>query len=273
MSRENPDEHKEPPKKLNKELRDKALEKLGLSFFFSKNKSSGLIEKYWDYFFVDDLQNALTTANKIKTEARSQEEKDQALNLIAKILLRQGNFNQAKELMDQSKSNTGFKLFVNFLLTANPRAIIKEAAEDIDSQIYKAQSLYLSRIYWGETFLNSIDCTDDPDQIIELAFDQLLSQGEYDKALLASVQSIELILEEQLLSHDIHLPILYEHLLNLLKLAKKAKYDSTRGKLYLLKAKIFKDREAASDAEIFFGKDHNYNGLAEVYMFYAKDFG
>ena len=43
-------------------------------------------------------------------------------------------------------------------------------------------------------------------------------------------------------------------------------------KLYLLKSLITKDREAAEDAEILFGKDKNKNGLAEVYLFYANEF-
>lgn len=228
---------------------------------------------YWDSFFRDDFLAAYAIASKLKSESKNQSESDYASILQAKILLRQGKLKIAKQIIDNTKSESGFKHFINFLSDANPKPLINYKSDDIDSQIYKAQCILLSRIYWGEQHLAIFESKEDPDEILAKVFDKLVAQEDYDKAILSSVQTIELTLEDQMLSHDIHLPIIHEQLENLIKLSTKTKYDSTKAKLYLLKSRIFKDREAASDAEILFGKEQNKNGLAETYMHYAKEFG
>lgn len=231
------------------------------------------LEKFWDLFFTDKYEAALEQAKQIKTT--SQSEADLVLELQAKVLLRQGQFKLAHKTLSKSKTENGFKLFLDFILTGDPKPIIKGIPQDsdADSLLYKSQVISLSKIYWGDQHLDSIHCNENPDEILETVFIRLIEAGKIDKALLASLQSLELLLEDQLLSHDIHLPIIHEQFENLLKLSPKAKYDSTKAKLYLLKAKIFKDRSACEDAEILFGKDGNINGLGEVYITYAKEFG
>ncbi len=258
----------------HEESRDKqSLNLKNFPFFFSKPRlSQDLINKFWKAFFTDDFSEAMLLARRMRSEARIQEDKDLALTCISKVLLRQGNFTEAKTVISETKSYSGLRLFIDFLLTANPRAILREAREDIDSQIYKAQTIYLSKIYWGDTFLNSIECKENPDDIIEKVFNQLIEAKEFDRAILASIQSLELIIEDQLLSEDLYYNIIQEHINNLLELSKLTKYDSTKAKLFLIKAKIFKDAEAASDAEILFGKDQNHNGLGEIYLVRAREF-
>lgn len=230
-------------------------------------------QAYWDSFFKDDFIKAYEIVDRLKAKATNQVETDYAILLQAKILLRQGKLKIAKELMDTTVNDSGFKYFINFLADADPKPLLKYQSDDIDTGIYKAQCILLSRIYWGERYLADIGANEDPDEVLAELFEKLISQEEYDKAILSSVQTIELTLEDQMLSHDIHLPIIHEQLENLIKLASKTKYDSTKAKLYLLKSRVFKDREAASDAEILFGKEQNKNGLAETYMHYAKEFG
>lgn len=93
------------------------------------------------------------------------------------------------------------------------------------------------------------------------------------RAVLASIQSIEIVLEDQIFSKDLQLPIILEQLDNLILLADKSGSSSTKAKVFLLKAKLLKNRELAQDAEILFGKDGNKFCLGEVYFTYAKDFG
>ncbi len=230
------------------------------------------IETYWANYFRDNFNEAFQDAKKLVNQASNDSEKAFALSLQAKILLRQGQLKEAQRLI-KDYPDLGLKLFIDFLVNANPAPLIQNKSKDIDTKIYKAQCILLSKIYWGEQYLANIDGMEDPDQILADVFDELIAEKEYDKAILCSVQTIELTLEDQMLSHDIHLPIIHEHLNNLLELANQARYDSTKAKLFLLKSRIFKDREAAEDAEILFGKDHNKNGLAETYMHYAKEFG
>ena len=229
------------------------------------------LQSYWDAFFKDDFILASSYASKLKTQASTQDELDLAINLESKLLLRQGKINQAQETIQASVTNQGLKLFIKFLTDADPKGLIEFETDDIDSLIYKAQSILISKIYWGENYLARFKNLADPEEILENVFSRLLANKQYDKAILASVQSIELGLEDQVLSHDIHLPIIHEQLNNLIELSTKAKYQSTKAKLYLLKSRIFKDREAAEDAEILFGQDQNKNGLGETYMYYAKE--
>jgi len=230
------------------------------------------LTEFWDLFFTDQYEQAFEAANRI--ESFNHEESDLILELQAKVLLRQGQFKLAYQTLSNSKKENGFKLFLDFLLNGDPKPIIEGVPKDsdTDSLLYKSQVIALSKIYWGEQHLESLNCYESPDSILEIVFNRLIEAGKYDKAILASLQSLELLLEDQLLSHDIHLPIIHEQFENLIKLSSKAKYTSTKAKLYLLKAKLFKDRSAAEDAEILFGKEGNINGLGEVYMTYAKDF-
>ncbi len=238
--------------------------------YFVANQDS--IEQFWNSFFRDNFSDAYKIATELRQIAVNDLDKNYASNLQAKVLLRQGQLNRAKEIVAQTSDDNGLKLFINFLLDADPKPLIQTPNQEIDTRIYKAQCILLSRIYWGEQYLANIDGLEDPDELLAAVFNELINKQEYDKAILSSVQTVELTLEDQMLSHDIHLPIIYEHLNNLLELANKAKYSSTKAKLFLLKSRIFKDREAAEDAEILFGKDNNKNGLAETYMHYAKEF-
>ena len=237
---------------------------------FSVNQDG--LEHFWDSFFRDNFNEAYKAATELKQIAINNPDREYASVLQAKVLLRQGQLNLAKESLESVNNDTGLKLFVNFLLDANPKPLIQTKNQDIDTRIYKAQCILLSKIYWGEQYLANLDVKEDPDELLAKVFEELIESKEYDKAILSSVQTIELTLEDQILSHDLHLPIIHEHLNNLLELANKAKYASTKAKLFLLKSRIFKDREAAEDAEILFGKDKNKNGLAETYMHYAKEF-
>ncbi len=234
--------------------------------------SQDTVEQFWNNFFRDNFSDAYRTATELRQIAVIDTDRDYASCLQAKVLLRQGQLSLAKEAIAKTSDHNSLKLFINFLLDANPQPLITTTNKDVDTRIYKAQCILLSRIYWGEQYLANIGGQEDPDELLAEVFDELIEEKEYDKAILSSVQTIELTLEDQILSHDLHLPIIHEHLNNLLELANKAKYSSTKAKLFLLKSRIFKDREAAEDAEILFGKDNNKNGLAETYMHYAKEF-
>ncbi len=227
---------------------------------------------FWDKFFQDNFREAYKIASQIKASAQIQSEYDQALELQAKVLLKQGDFLLAQKTIAESKKVSAFKLFLNFLLDANPKPLLEFKASNYEDKIYQAQCTLLSRIYWGNCYLESINLKLDPDELLEEVFSELIEKELYDRAILASVQSLELMLEDQIISHDIHLPVMREHIDNLVALSAKVKYNSTKAKLFLVKAKVFKDREAAEDAEILFGKEQNLNGLAETYMVYAKDF-
>lgn len=230
------------------------------------------LNQFWDHFFRDEFKNSHSFLDQLFIEYQDGD----ALNLLnelrAKVFLKQGLFSKAKEACDQINSYSAFKLFVEFLTTGDPSELITIAKGDPDSLVYKAQTIYISSIYWGKQYLDAIPCDLDPDLLVEEAFRHHLSNKNYDKAILTSVQAFELLLEDQILSKDIQLPVLEEHINNLLVLSDKAKHASTKAKVFLIKAKIFKDREAAEDAEIIFGKEGNLYGLGEVYMTYAKEF-
>ena len=231
------------------------------------------VERYWDAFFVDDFARALQVADQYYKRATEEQDKDRALELKAKILVKRGIFSEAHEEVQKIKSYSPLRLFLEFLLSADLKPIIGSFAEDIDSKVYKAQSLLFAKIYWGKSYIDSLNNSDDPDSLLEAVFNELIEIGDYDRAVLASAQALELIVQEQVLSQDLVRPVAKEQVDNLLLLAEKAKYLSTKAKIYLLKAKMFRDRQAAEDAEILFGRENNLNGLAEVYALYAMEFG
>jgi hypothetical protein len=229
------------------------------------------LEKFWKYFFKEKYSLALIELDKQKnlgviTDTNIYHE------LKAKLLLRKGEFQSAVSELEFCKKNSGFKLFTKFLMTGEPKELLQSRSQDIDTRLYKSQTLILSKIYWGEDYIQAIGVNEDSDELLEQVFEELLEAGEIDKAILAGIQSLEMMLEDQLLSHDLNIPIIKEHLENLLELSNKAKYDSTKAKIFLVKARILKDIESAKDAEILFGKDQNLCGLGEVYLSYAKDF-
>jgi hypothetical protein len=240
----------------------------------NQNKNQYL-DKFWDLFFTDQFKAALEEAQKLESESKTEEELDLALEFQAKVLLKQGQFKLAHQTLSNTKKDSSFRQFVDFVINGDPRKLLRSVHEDpdLDSNLYKAQVLLLSNIYWGEEYLNAIEAKGDSYELINRVFNKLLDLHDYDRAILASLQSLELVLEDQLLSRDLHLPIIHEQLENLIALSPKARYDSTKAKLYLLKARIFKLRDSAEDAEILFGKEGNTNGLGEVYLSYAKDFG
>lgn len=232
--------------------------------------------KYWDYFFTDKFQEAEKEAKSIFDLASEQSSKDLSLELQAKILLKRGLFQQAYDLVQNIKSNSGIKLFLEFLISGDLADNIAKFGDDTDSLVYKAQAIIFSRIYWGPNHLAKQKAYIEPDILLEQVFNELIDKKDYDRAILTFAQSIELITKDQEFGKDILIPVALEQLENLLALSKKAKYDSTTAKVYLLKAKLLEDkqlaREIAKDAEILFGKEQNLNGLAEVYSFYAIEF-
>jgi hypothetical protein len=230
------------------------------------------LENFWRYFFKEKYSQALYELENQKNLGVFTD-KDFYHELKAKIYLRQGEFKTALNELKSCKKNSGFNLFTNFLITGEPKNLLLSSSQDIETRLYKSQALILTRIYWGEEYLESIGVNEDSDELLEKVFEDLLNLGEIDKAILAGIQSLEMILEDQLLSHDLNIPIIKEHLENLLELSNRAKYDSTKAKIFLVKARILKDLESAKDAEILFGKDQNLCGLGEVYLSYAKDFG
>ncbi len=231
----------------------------------SKTENSNqLIKDFWDNFFRDHFKESIDIANQLIAEGGN----DLGAEYLAKVYLKQGRYQAAEEVLKDVKKYCGIKLFVDFVVHGN-LAAIKDFNEDVDSLIYKSQCLTMAKIYYGDDEIT--DALEDPDLILEKVFKQLVGVEEIDRAILAYSQYIELLFREQELAKDILLPIAHEQIDNLIELSKKAKYDSTRAKVFLLKAKLFKDREAAEDAEILFGKDQNKNGLAEVYTFYATE--
>jgi hypothetical protein len=229
------------------------------------------LENFWQYFFKEKYSQAINELEK-QNHLGVFTDKNFYHELKSKIYLRQGEFQSAQSELEFCKRNSGFKLFTKFLLSGDPKELLLSESKDIDTRLYKSQTLILTKIYWGEDYLQAIGCTEDSDELLEQVFGELIDAGEVDKAILAGIQSLEMMLEDQLLSHDLNIPIIKEHLENLLELSNKAKYDSTKAKIFLVKARIFKDLEAAKDAEILFGKDQNLCGLGEVYLSYAKDF-
>ncbi len=231
-------------------------------------------EEFWDFFFQDKFKQAIDQAKLIKGFAPDPNSQYLAEELEAKVYLRQGKFRIAKNILDSLPNyNSGFKLFLDFLNDANPEPLLRCEFNDCDSLIYKSQAFLISYIYWGKEHLKAMSLDHlDPNQILEEAVEKFLIQKEYDRAILAAIQTLELTLEDQAMSHDLHLPLMKTHLDNLLKLSTKAKFNSVKAKVFLVKARILKDREAAEDAEILFGKEGNTSGLGEVYLTYAKDF-
>ncbi len=231
-----------------------------------RKSNSSLKERYWQYFFTDDFHKATLTAVDLQEAATSGEELSEAYELEAKILLKRGRFREAQELLTKVRHYSALKHFINFLLEGDIQALESGiTGSDLDSQIFRAQAMLFSKIYWGSNH--------NLEPIIEVIFKQLLDEEDYDRAVLASLQALELIIQEQEFGKDLLEPVAREHLDNLLELSKRARYNSTRAKVYLLMARMFKNRQAAEDAEILFGKDANQNGLAEVYAIYASDFG
>lgn len=241
---------------------------------FSKQEPrSTLLEQYWDYFYTDNFSKAIDISLKLFESAETDFEKDEAKELESKILLKQGLYLDAYDLIKNRKSFSPFKLFLEFLLEGNLRPVIGRFKNDTSSHIYKAFSSMLSKVYWGADYLKSNEHYEDPDMLLEKVFDELIAEGKIDFAILTLAKSVEISLQEAHLSKDLISLVSLEQIDNLIKFSEQAKYDSTKARLFLLKALLTKNREFAEDAEILFGKDKNRNGLAEVYLFYANEFG
>jgi tetratricopeptide (TPR) repeat protein len=232
---------------------------------YQNSNDKQIEEKFWQLFFKDDFKACLELIDS---------NVDLSANPIyrAKVLLRQGNYTASFELLEKVE-NCALRDFLYFLLTANPVLILNANYEDDELKLYQAQTIYLTRLFLGQTFLDENDLNLDPDELVEESFNKYIKEGKIDKAILASIQSIEIVLEEQIFSKDFQLPIILEQLDNLAELADNAQVSSTKAKVVLIKAKLIKDKELAQDAEILFGKDDNKFGLGEVYFTYAKDFG
>lgn len=228
-----------------------------------RENSDQLIKQYWDYFFRDNFNEAYRCTDELVV---CTEDKELGLELKARMMLKQGLYEDANDIAKQLKNESALKLFLHFIVSGDYESVINKFGDDIDGLIFKAQCITITRIYFGEDAI-----PEDPDLLLEKVFNKLVDDKEYDRAILTYAQFIELLFREQELGKDILIPIATEQLDNLLELSKKAKYDSTKAKVFLLKAKILKDKESAEDAEILFGKDNNQNGLAEVYSFYAVD--
>ena len=234
-------------------------------FIKPKNSSDEQIEKtFWNLFFKDDFLSCLSLVEEHQFFQERPVYK-------AKVFLRLGRYVEAYDLM-VNEEDSPLKDFLYFLLSADPLVILNAEYTDPDQYLYKAQALYLSRLFLGETFLNENKISLDADDLVEKAFQIYMKNEEYDKAILASVQSIEIVLEELMLSKDLQMPVILEQLNNLLEMTKLCDSNSTKAKVLLIKAKLLNDREIAQDAEIHFGKDDNKFGLGEVYFTYAKDF-
>ena len=231
-----------------------------------------LVSDYWDFFYKDYFIEALEVCGALKLVSENDSQKAEAEEFFAKILLKQGKYNDAYELMRHRKSYSGFKVFLEFLIDGDIRPLLAKFKNDVSSKIYKAFSCMLSKVYWGEAYVKSIDAYEDPDVLIEDAFQELIDENKIDFALLTIAKSVEIALQESHLSKDLISLVSADQIDNLIKLAERAEYDSTRAKLFLLKSLLTKQREFAEDAEILFGKDKNKNGLAEVYLFYANEF-
>lgn len=229
--------------------------------------SNKITVRYWDCFFRDDFQESFLCAEELIINPETREK---GLEFKAKVMVKQGLYDEAYDSLLGLQKYSPIKLFLQFLVEGNIQDVINEFRDDIDSLIFKAQCIIIARIYCGE---EGIEGAEDPDSILEGVFKKLVDVKEYDRAILSYAQFIELLFREQELAKDIIMPLACEQLDNLISLSKKAKYESTRAKVFLLKAKLLKDKEAAEDAQILFGKDNNQNGLAEVYTFYAVDCG
>ncbi len=231
-----------------------------------KNSNDEQIDSnFWQLFFKDDFKGCLKLI-----EENSFLRDDPVYK--AKVLLRLGKYIDAFDLLEKSE-DCALKDFLYFLLTANPLVILRANYQDNELRLYQAQTIYLSRLFLGASYLkeNSIDL--DPDELVEESFKNYITNNQLTRAVLASIQSIEIVLEDQIFSKDLQLPIILEQLDNLILLADKSGSSSTKAKVFLLKAKLLKNRELAQDAEILFGKDGNKFCLGEVYFTYAKDFG
>jgi tetratricopeptide (TPR) repeat protein len=231
-----------------------------------QNSNDEQIDKsFWQFFFKDNFK----ACNKLIDENQFLQN-DPVYK--AKVLLRLGNYVEAFDLLADVE-DCPLKDFLYFLLTANPLLILKAKYDDPELKLYQAQTIYLARLFLGKTYLEESGVDLDPDELVEESFNHYVGEGDLIKAVLSSIQSIEIVLEEQLFSKDLQLPIILEQLNNLLQLADQSKSNSTKAKVLLIKAKLTKDKETVQDAEILFGKDDNKFGLGEVYFTYAKDFG
>lgn len=234
-----------------------------------KTSSNQYLKPYWDAFFTDKFDEAIKIASDYFLSTDDEVQQDEALEFKAKAYLRQGDFQRANKITQDIKSYSGLAVFLEYLLKGDHEAVLIKYSDDADSQLYKSQTLLLARAYAG----TELKPGQNPEEIVESVFDQLIAAGDYDRAVLASAQILELLCQEHEMGIDLIMPVVYEQLANLISLSEKAAYPSTRAKLFMLKAKLFKDRSSAEDAEILFGRDLNENGLAEVYTMYALDFG
>jgi tetratricopeptide (TPR) repeat protein len=229
------------------------------------------LSNFWDSFFRDHFEEAYKKAAIYESISTLSDDIERGIEYQAKVLLRQGLFKDAYQKLKGQKKYSPLKIFVEFLLTGDLSEALDNFHDDNDSLAYKTQSILLTKIYWGlEKFLDHPNYQD-PDEIIEKIFDNLIDSKDFDRAILAAAQTLELVAQDYNLSQDLIAPIIEEQINNLIALSVKAKYNSTKAKIYLLKARLFGEKEAAEDAEILFGKDENLNGLAEVYTYYALD--
>ncbi len=227
--------------------------------------NTNLKDRYWQYFFTDNFQQCKALALELRDLALNEEQLSEAYELEAKVLLKQGRFKVAQELLSRTSHYSPLRHFIDFLLNGRIEILLDHIyKQDLDSHIFRAQALLFAKIYWGFDY--------ELDLGLEKIFTKLIDEEDFDRAILASLQSLEIIIQEQEFAKDLLENIAAEHLNNLLELSSKAKYQSSKAKIYLLKAKLFKDRQAAEDAEILFGKDANQNGLGEVYALYATEF-
>lgn len=222
-----------------------------------------LDQEFWKLFFKDDFHSCLDLI-----EANE----DFKSNPIykSKVYFRLGDYNKAYDNVANLK-DCALKDFLFFLLSANPLNLLNADYEDDELYVYQAQALYLTRIFLGESFLKENNIKQDPDELIENCFKNFIEKGDYTKAILSSIQSIEIVLEEYIFSQDLQMPVILDHIENVLAICDKVNH-STKAKVLLLKGKLLKNKEIIQDAEILFGKDANKFGLAEVYFSYAKDF-
>lgn len=229
------------------------------------------LSSFWESFFKDHFEEAYKKAAVYESISSRPQDLERAIELQAKVLLRQGLFKDAYLKLKNLKSYSPLKTFISFLLTGDLKEALDKFQNDNDSLAYKVQSILLTKIYWGIDSFLSHPNYQDPDEIIEKIFDELVNANDFDRAVLAAAQTLELVAQDYNLSQDLLAPIIEEQINNLIALSTKAKYNSTKAKIYLLKARLFGEKEAAEDAEILFGKDENINGLGEVYTYYALD--
>ena len=128
------------------------------------------------------------------------------------------------------------KVFLEFLIEGDIRPLLVKFKSDTSSKIYKAFSCLLSKVYWGFTsYLESLETYEDPDILLEEAFQELVDDNKIDFAILTFAKSVEISLQDAHLSKDLASTVSLEQINNLIKLSEKANYDSTRAKTLSLK--------------------------------------